>query len=177
VARKKVFETEVGVEMAFGHGYAVVVGFALAGEHEWFGLELPLQGLHIEAPQIPACPNDVGAVVVDVLRGERRHFGRTECAFLQIPFVHGYLRGINRLHAELLEAAFAIGEWGGGQETRKFRDHGLLGKVARPDTHVGSVGHGGRRLKLYRAGSLLGDEGEGFLTPQTAFGMTCFLRA
>ena len=141
VAGEKMFEAEVGDEMASRSGGAIVIFRALADELEGLRSVGPLQSIDAEGPKVPLRFDDEGCVWADLLGSESRDFGGAEMAVFQIPFRDGSLRGVNGLDGEELELAFPLGERRGRQESRELRNHGGFGEIARPDAQISTVCH------------------------------------
>src|ERR1700737_1176231 len=82
---EKMFESQVGNEMALRRGHAIVVIRPIAREHQRLRRMLPLQALYVELPQVPLRGGNIRTVCIQVLQGQRRNLRRSVSLTAQVP--------------------------------------------------------------------------------------------
>src|ERR1700739_3145084 len=142
MASEEMLEAKIGLKMASGCGDSLLVGWAIANQHQRLTFLCPLQRVHVEGPEVALCFHDERSVLVEMLCRKRSNFRGPEGSFFQIPFRDGGFGAVDGLHGQLLERAFTLGNGSSCQESRELRNHRQFRKVACPHAQVSVVCHG-----------------------------------
>ena len=141
MAGKKVFETEIHLEVAIFFPDSLGVQFSIADQFNRLRQLLPFRGLALIHPQIPVGPHRIPAIAIQMILRQLHDARRVQRHRPQILFQHRRFSGFQGLNLQVRKPR-PLGRIGHRrQKLAKLLQHRFFGKFLQPNIQIRLICH------------------------------------